>query len=210
MTEADFVERVHRLERDNWRFKRIAFVSLVLVFSGIIYACAALRSVDQTIRAREFQVLDRLGRVRVRLGVSEPKDASSAAEITVLDSDGKERVVLDAIDSGFENLTFLDKEGNSGLRITADSIGGSEINLYGGPSVGPLGTSSTGSGMQQMSLDVSADGRPSISLADAQGFSMSLGSASLGTGVGQTHQTSAASIIMFGNDKKQHVVWKAP
>jgi predicted nuclease of predicted toxin-antitoxin system len=215
MTEPHIVERLKRLERDNRRFKGLALTSLVFLFSWIIYACTTSRKVSApttagTISAREFDVVDSSGKVRVKLTVSEPRDASSTAEISVLDSDSKERVVLNAIDSGFENLAFLDGKGNSALRITAGNIGSSEIDLYGGPSVGPLGKSPTGLGTQQMSLTVGADGRPSISLTDAQGSSMTLGSASLRKEVGQTQQTSAASILMFGKDKEHHVVWKAP
>ncbi len=56
-----------------------------------------------------------------------------------------------------------------------------------------------------------AAGKSSISLGDAQGFEMDLGSTSTTTlTTGATQHTSAASIVMFGNDKKHHVIWKAP
>jgi hypothetical protein len=157
--------------------------------------------------------VDSSGRVRIRLKVSEPKDGSSSAEITILDSYGKKRIVLDSIDTGFENLAFLDKIGNSGLRIEASDYGlkSSGIDLYGGPAVGPLGISPSGFGTQQMSLGVTGKGQPTISLADGAGFRMDLGSTELETErTGETHQTSAASIVMFGSDKKRRVMWKAP
>jgi hypothetical protein len=54
-------------------------------------------------------------------------------------------------------------------------------------------------------------GAPDIRLDDAQGFSMVLGNAQTVTpATGATEQTSTASIIMFGNDKEHHVIWRAP
>lgn len=53
--------------------------------------------------------------------------------------------------------------------------------------------------------------RPSVSLTDRQGFSMALGSTATHTALtGETQQTSADSVVMFGNDKEHHVIWKAP
>lgn len=51
----------------------------------------------------------------------------------------------------------------------------------------------------------------SISLRDAQGFGMDLGSTStVVPATGKTQQTSAASIVMFGNGKNHSVIWQAP
>jgi hypothetical protein len=50
-----------------------------------------------------------------------------------------------------------------------------------------------------------------LRLVDAQGFEIDLGSTGkLNGGTGATEQTSAASIVMFGNDEKHHVIWQAP
>lgn len=52
---------------------------------------------------------------------------------------------------------------------------------------------------------------PAVSLADSAGYSMTLGGASLvSPTTGETRQTSAASIVMFGNSKDHHVIWQAP
>ncbi len=60
-------------------------------------------------------------------------------------------------------------------------------------------------------LRVNSDGSPSVSLTDAEGFTLDLGHSSTVTSqTGEKHQTSAASITMFGNDKDHHVIWKAP
>jgi len=54
-------------------------------------------------------------------------------------------------------------------------------------------------------------GGPNIELSDGRGFGMDLGSAGTVTPpTGELQHTSAASIVMFGNDKKHHVIWQAP
>jgi hypothetical protein len=120
--ELPIVERVEVLERDNRRFKGFALTSLVFLLGWIIYAYTESHKVSaasgRAISAREFDVVDSSGKVRVKLSVDEPKDASSSAEIRLLDSDGKERVELDAVDSGVELLDFRDGKGNDVLRTT--------------------------------------------------------------------------------------------
>lgn len=50
---------------------------------------------------------------------------------------------------------------------------------------------------------------PAVDLTDAQGFSTNIGVTDLLTPTtGETHKTSAASVILFGKDKK--VLWSAP
>lgn len=56
-----------------------------------------------------------------------------------------------------------------------------------------------------------ADDSPRIELGDANGYEAAIGRMDLITSAtGETHQTSAASILLFGNDKKHHVIWEAP
>lgn len=60
-------------------------------------------------------------------------------------------------------------------------------------------------------MGVSPSGEPSLTLHDTQGYRMDLGSTrTVIPATGQTQQTSADSIVMFGNDKKHHVIWQAP
>ncbi len=52
-------------------------------------------------------------------------------------------------------------------------------------------------------------GQGSIGVGDGQGFRTTIGSTELGTPrTGETHKTSAASIVLFGKDRK--VLWSAP
>lgn len=67
---------------------------------------------------------------------------------------------------------------------------------------------------EQWAINLYADpssGEPSITFADRKGFMMSLGSTgTIAKVTGETQQTSAASIVMLGNDKSHHVIWQAP
>jgi hypothetical protein len=55
----------------------------------------------------------------------------------------------------------------------------------------------------------SADSGPYISLLDKQNYMTVIGSADLVTpSTGETHKTSAASVVLFGKDK--NVLWSAP
>lgn len=60
-------------------------------------------------------------------------------------------------------------------------------------------------------LELSKDGEPALQLGDTAGFETNIGSADLVTPfTGETHKTSAASIVMFGNGKEHKVIWQAP
>jgi hypothetical protein len=60
-------------------------------------------------------------------------------------------------------------------------------------------------------MDVNSSGAPQVELSDPQGFTMDLGSTgTINAKTGETQRTSAASIVMFGNDKRHHVIWRAP
>jgi hypothetical protein len=56
-----------------------------------------------------------------------------------------------------------------------------------------------------------ARGMPGLDLADAGGYETQIGVADLKyPSTGETRRTSAASIVMLGNDEKRHVIWQAP
>lgn len=205
------MERLEKLERDNRRFKRLALAALVLPIA--LVSIYATRPVPDKITAHEFDVVDSAGRVRIKLKVSTAEDnlSNGSEEISLLGRDGKEYVVLDDFDGGAQGLQFLDDKGNDSLRIGhtwfTDS---SSIELFGGPAVGPLGLSPAGPGTQQMLLSL-VKGQPTIHLGDQHGFEMDLGSTSeVNAKTGVTDQTSADSIVMFGNDKQHRVIWQAP
>jgi len=58
-------------------------------------------------------------------------------------------------------------------------------------------------------LSVTQEGRSTLSLFDNEGFRTTIGNIELLTpSTGETHKTSAASVVMF--DKDKNVLWKAP
>lgn len=81
----------------------------------------------------------------------------------------------------------------------------------GEPTVTLFGPQNLGSFPGTIAMALSGEGEPGISLTDSKGFEMDMGSTATQTiATGATQQTSADSIVMFGNDKKHHVIWQAP
>lgn len=114
------------------------------------------------------------------------------------------------------NLTFYGKNGEERASIGATPIASSLL-LYdfaGKPRV-TLGNLGTNVPMIQLDSDgamaqllVSMDG-PHLTMEDKEGFAIEVGNSStLTTKTGQTHHNSAASVVLFGKDKK--VLWSAP
>jgi len=65
-------------------------------------------------------------------------------------------------------------------------------------------------GKQYLHADINSHG-PTIGLTDKEGFDTEIGSTNLVTPkTGETHHTSAASIVMFGGGKDHKVIWQAP
>lgn len=63
-------------------------------------------------------------------------------------------------------------------------------------------------GKQRFAMILDSNG-PNLRLSDDEGFETSIGSTDLVTpATGETHKTSAASLVMF--DKEKNVIWRAP
>jgi hypothetical protein len=124
-------------------------------------------------------------------------DKIAAHEFDMLDSSGKVRVKI-AMDCPSKFSAFcwpdIDLYDESGKMRTAIDAGMLSI--------------SSSEGNATLSVDVNG---PAFEIVDPQGFRMNLGgTATVTPKTGQTQHTSAASIVMFGNDKKHHVIWRAP
>jgi hypothetical protein len=145
------------------------------------------------IKAHEFDVVDGAGATKIQLF------ASPQGEPTVRLHGTQGQILLDT--GGGPGITLLNAHGGVVTLLGGGKIGGFE----GGPEISFFGPSGA-------AIDLSVEkGEPKVSLSDGHGFSMDLGS----TGVvapttGASENTSAASIVMFGNDKKHHVIWRAP
>lgn len=188
MSEIDLIVRLEKLEQDNRRLKRLGTAALVL--ASALALMAATRSVPNVIRAHEFEVVDNAGKVGMRFEAS-----SEGADIIIAPS---------ALSAPSEGKTPAVSIGASGDHSWANLGYAAWITTPTKPHpfVGfePV-----------LDLSSSSSKGPRIELNDSQGYVMSLGSIALVTpGTGATEQTSAASIVMFDNDKKRHVIWQAP
>jgi len=199
MSETELIRRVEKLERDNRRLKGFGLATLVLATAlATIYAT---QPVPQKITAHEFNVVDNSGRVRVRMHTfaTVPPQIPDESEIGVYDAQGRSAVHIIAGPGGPSVILFAptSEAPQVGVRIHADSSGEPSIGLFDAKGKAYLG--------------VGQSGLPSLTLSDPQGFEMDLGSTQTQKLVtGATEQTSAASIVMFGNDEKHRVIWKAP
>jgi hypothetical protein len=214
MIETELVARLECLERDNRRLKTAGAAALVLAAAlGAIYATAPTPAV---IEAHAFEVIDAAGAVRVEVKPGEVRffdgqgvpraglGISSGYPLLFLRGksgtislDTLSPSVMPGIPSGMPGIWLLDAAGK--MRMAMQLVGeGSVISLH------------ATQGVSHVTLDEFPDG-PLVSLADAQGFGLDLGSSRTVTPTtGATQRTSAASILMFGNDKARHVIWQAP
>jgi hypothetical protein len=186
MTDIELALRLERLERDNLWLKRYGVVVLAVV-TGLV-AVAATRPVPQKITAHEFDVLDSSGKVGITI---------RGRIVNVLDADsGLPRLAIGNVSPGVVGAWLF--EGHGSRQVELPGNGGPDISIF----------DTQGRTRERIGL---VGGEPRITLNDTQGFRMDLGSTNTMTfATGTSQYTSAASIIMFGNDKKHHVIWQAP
>ncbi len=219
MTDKDFAERLEKLERDNKRLKRIAAAGVALAaLLGVIYAVACSsggsiangKSSAEKVTAREFDVVDGAGKVRVQIATDCAPATNCWPSIKMFDKDGKPVTSIGAgtlsVSGGAQTATLLRDHlqfsvaaNGSKPRVTAE-----------------LGSGSGGGGLLSLqsnngSYVVVNANSPSVEVKDSQGYMMDLGAVDLTAVIsGQTSQTTADSIVMFGNDNKHHLIWRAP
>jgi hypothetical protein len=207
MTDNEFARRLEKLERDNRRLRQIAFAGIALAAAlGILYsvACSSGRNSvvikpdAERVAAREFDMVDSAGKVRVKIAMNCSQASDCRPEIRLMDA---------ATDSGEQKEASLLGDR---LQFSVNSKGSS-------PTItAQLGSGSGGGGLLSLqgngggSVEVNANA-PSIEIKDAQGYVMDLGASDLTTVMsGKTSQTTADSIVMFANDNKHHLIWSAP
>lgn len=190
MNEAELARRLERLERDNRQFKRLAVAALVI--AAAIGTMAATRPVPQKIVAHEFVLEDAQGKTQAILG-----HPTGYPGLLILDRRGKPRAEFAVNRNGVPSLTMMDGKTKAGPYLTMGSDGSSALALY------------DDQGNTRAALSVGPDGSPSLQLFDAAGFQSVMGVTDLVTPTtGETHKTSAASLVMFDNNHR--VIWQAP
>jgi len=183
--------RVEKLERQNRAFKRAAL--------GLLLLPASLLAMGQARQARpgnvpaapghlvatDFTLVDEQGRKRADLGMF-----ADVPMFHIYGENGTTSVIV-----GPTGLSVWNAAGNPTLMLYA-MPDRSELDLFGADS--------------KTSVDLSvADSEPSILVTDADGFETDIGTShTVTTTTGETHQTSAASIMLFGKDRK--VLWSTP
>lgn len=206
MSETEITARLERLERNNKRFKRLATVALVI--AAAFCAIYAARPVPDKITAHEFDVVDGAGTVRAKL---------DNYRLWLFDSNGRPTIALTSASNG-AGIEFYGTEtqkiGQVELpvdRMQLTTWGLSFNDTHGRLVIGLGGISPAKTSDLPLPDLTLAGTSPHISLSGSKGYSMDLGTSDLVMPTtGETHQTSAASIVMFGNDKDHHVIWRAP
>lgn len=129
---------------------------------------------------------------------SQPTRTVVTNKLLIKDTKGKVRAELGVLDATVY-LSFYD---SGGAVLAGLGLNGDENKSY-------IDLSSKGQ-LNAMHLQVTS-GKPTIELLDEKGFRTTLGVTSTVTPrTGEKHETSAASITMFSNDKDKTVVWQAP
>jgi hypothetical protein len=209
-TEQSICERLEKLERQNRRMKQIGIVAVIIAASVLLMGQKA--AVNRTVEANSFILRDNSGKERAIWGIED--------------------------NTGSPVLVFFNANGKMGMQLMVDKYDSPQLALYNSPESIELSIPSelksqppfkqVGGLMAQLAfkraddtqLTLKADrmGRlglimngdvPGIEMEDKDGFQTVIGRTQTETTrTGETHQTSAASVILFGKDKK--VLWKAP
>jgi|SRR5215469_3467139 len=121
----------------------------------------------------------------------------SGPSLRLSDVNGKGRVELSMASSDMHlpGLTLFDKGGKSIASFVGEDAPFLHLGRYGET--------------EHFLVAVAPNVGPYVSLSDKEGFMTAIGSTDLVTPrTGETHKTSAASVVLFGKDQK--VLWSAP
>jgi hypothetical protein len=186
---AELQWRIARLETQNRRFKRLGTVGLIVVACLVVIGQAAPSK--KIAEANEFILRDDSGNIRARLFVTEKQ----TTKMTIPGSTDPVPVTFNPKPT----LALYNEKGETAGIIDDNSLSfiKSHVSLSGGVlSIGD----------QTAAVVVSPY---SVGLFDEEGYETTLGRRALATArTGETHLTSAASLVMF--DKNKKVIWKAP
>jgi hypothetical protein len=179
--------RIENLEKQNRGLKRLGAVALISVTLLLVMGQAPLK---RRVEANEFVLNDDSGKARAKLSM----DVNGTPRMAFLDSEGRTILELNGGRAGlFGGAVGINNEqGGRVGAFFADESGGHfwVSNREGGGSRADVGPSY-------------------VEIADEEGFRAELGTVSLVTQkTGETHRTTAASLILF--DKNKNTIWRAP
>jgi hypothetical protein len=220
----DLDRRLLSVERQNRRLKQLGAVLLMLVTSLIVMGQAPSK---KTVEANEFVLLGDSGEVRAKLWTNgddsrlalvdkngrirlDLEAGNFESNIRLMDSNGRNpSVTLSSNNAGISELKFLDEKGKDRLDLSFMPNVGSGVMLSNEEGQANAVLHAPSNGTAFLRLEKAFFAQNALNLIDAQGFAAQLGVADLVTPrTGETHKTSAASLVMF--DKDKNVIWKAP
>jgi hypothetical protein len=180
--------RLTKLENQNRRFTQLGIAGLVGITLLLLMGQApAKKNVD----ANEFILRDDNGNLRARLFVTE-KNTTNMTIPGVAQP-------IPVTSNPEPMLALYDEKGQARVLLGDDSITFIKSHISLGYGVLTMGDQTNGVVVSPYS----------IGLFDEQGFETTLGRRALATSrTGETHMTSAASLVML--DKSKNVIWKAP
>lgn len=227
--------RLERLEKENQRLKIAGLLVLLVGATVLVMGQARPR---RTLEAERFLLKDAKGRVRAELSMefedrptltfSDGKGlplvslAGGDEPFLVLNRAGSNEQVSLQANRLFYGLGLYGAPHGAagGIRAgLAVHTPGPAVTLYDKegkertflgmlPGAGPTLGLSDETGEFAAMLSVTS-GKASFKISDKEGFETTIGSTDLVRArTGETHKTSAASIVLFGKDKK--VLWSAP
>jgi hypothetical protein len=180
------VERLSKLEGQNRRLKRGGAAILAALSTLVLMGQAAPS--PRVVEAQRFVLKDANGNVRGWMGV-----IGKGSELTLGNVNAQPMMGL-MVSEDSSDLHFFGSR-KSGMTLGVNS-GDPALSMMGAEGIGGAG------------ITIAKDG-PSLTLQDGRGFSAVVGTAQLETPTnGKTHQTSAASVVLF--DKGKKVIWQAP
>ena len=194
--------RIERLERQNQLFRRGALTGLIaLVSVGLLGQTKHPRKatpaptpppMPEKIEAGSFIMKDTNGKVRAELSM-----AATGPALKLLDESGTALVTLSLNDGSPRGpmLRLSDPQHQAGVSMTVLEGMGSQLSLVGArPDI-------------QARMEVAPEGT-SFEMSDVDGFATAIGNGTQASKGKQPKKTTAASVTLYGKDRK--VLWTAP
>jgi hypothetical protein len=195
--------RIERLERQNRLFRRGIFTCLIALVSVVLMAqtkhprkaasaTPAASAIPEKIEAGSFILKDSTGKVRAELSMAgtgptfKLRDESGVPQVTISLNDGAPQGPM---------MLFSDSQHHGAVSISVLQGMGSQLSLVGArPDI-------------QARMAVTPDGT-SFEMSDSEGFTTSIGNG-IQAGKGkQVKKTTAASVTLYGKDRK--LLWATP
>jgi len=196
--------RIERLERQNRLFRRGALTCLIaLVSVGLMgqtkhprkttpSTAPAAPVVPEKIEAGSFILKDSNGKIRAELSM-----AGTGPALKLRDENGTPLITLSLNDNSPQGamMLFSDPQHHAGVSLSVLEGMGSQLSLVGErPDI-------------QARMEVAPEGT-SLEMSDANGFATSIGNGMQASKGKQPKKTTAASVTLYGKDRK--VLWSTP